>query len=382
MSERFRLLYLADEPNAGIPGVLFPADPLAYPHPEVCQTYETYLFGPTDDNDVAVDGMAHFLELSRTGVLWNPLARLKVLRLINRLRPDALLVRGAAARVLGIPAAKALGVPIRQVLATDLGHWLTLPVLRSLVRANEQVSRFVTDSFIAAQRLIRQEQAHRNQIDIMRWGVDVSRYGHRSEESVIEAKHRLGLSAHQPLILASGRYAVTQDYDTLLFAIRQMLPHQKDVRLVIWGTGGSELPAEIRAGIKRHGLEEHVIEPPPSMSLETCIAAADVGVVTSYVESCSPYLLSYMAAGLPSVAVNVGGNNELLVHGESGYLVDFKDADQLAMFITILLLSPELAERFGGAARARVLENYSMDAALRTREDFFRMMAYNAVGAR
>ncbi len=382
MPERFRLLYLADEPAAELDGVLFPADPLAEPNPEVCQTYETYLYDHSQGADFPGDGLAHFLGLPRGGILWNPLARLKVLRLIHRLRPDALLVRGGAARVLGLSAAKSLGVQIRQVLATDLGHWLTLPILQSIVRSNENATRFITDSFVAAQRLIRQEQVHRNRIDILRWGVDTRRFDHRSEGSVIEAKHLLGLSAHQPLVLAAGRFATTQDYDTLFFAIRQLLPHQKNVRLLLWGTGNSESRSEIREAIKRHGVGDHVIEPPPSVALDACIAAADVGVVTSYVESCSPYLLSYMAGGLPTVAVRVGGNGEFLTHGESGYLVDFKDADQLAMFITILLLSPELAERFGEAARARVFENHSLDAALHAREDFFRMMAYNAVGMR
>lgn len=379
MTERFRLLYLADQPAHVPDGVVFPADPLSHPHPDVCQTYETYLFERDPDYN-ASDGLAHFLELSRPSALWNPLAKLKVLRLFSKVSPDAILTRGPVARVLGMSAAKTLGVPIRQALSTDLGHTLTLPMLRSLLKANESASRFVTDSFIAAQRLIRQEQVHRNQIDIMRWGVDVARFPHRTEASVIEAKHRLGLSAHQPLILAAGRYAVTQDYDTLLYAIRQLLPHQKEVRLMLWGTGGGELPTDLIGMIKRHGIEEQVIEPPPGMSLDRCIAAADVGVATSYVESCSPYLLSYMAAGLPIVAVNVGGNNELITHGESGYLVDFKDADQLAMFVTILLLSPELAERFGSTARARVREDFSMQSALRAREDYFRMMAYRAVG--
>lgn len=382
MSERFRLLYLADEPSVAIDGVLFPADPLAQPHPEVCQTYETYLFEPVHEADTPIDGLAHFLGLPRVGIFWNPLARLKVLRLIHRVNPDAILVRGAAARVLGLSAARTLGVPIRQVLATDLGHWVTLPVLRTIIRANEHASRFITDSFTAAQRLIRQEQVHRNQIDIMRWGVDASRFAHRSEESVIEAKHRLGLSAHQPLILVAGRCVATQDYDTLFFALRQLLPHQKDVRLVLWGTGDSGLLADVRAIIERHGVGEHVIVAPPSVTLASCIAAADVGVITSYVESCSPHLLSYMAGGLPTVAVKVGGNNEFVVHGETGYLVDFKDADQLAMFITILLLSPELAERFSVAARARLVENHGMKEVLHVREDFFRMMAYNAVGLR
>jgi hypothetical protein len=51
------------------------------------------------------------------------------------------------------------------------------------------------------------------------------------------------------------------------------------------------------------------------------------------------------------------------------------------MFITILLLSPELAERFGEAARDRVIENHSMPRHC-AREDFFRMMAYHSVGLR
>lgn len=376
MSERFRLLYLADEPVTPVPGVLFPPDPLAEPHPESCQTYETYLHTPAPGATDGRGGMAHFLELPRTGVLWNPLARLKVLRLLHRLRPDAIIVRGIAARVLGLSAARTLGVPCRQALVTDLGQSVTLPILRSLVRANDNATHFITDSYAAAQRLIRQEQVQRGRIDIMRWGVELTRFGRRSPESVVEAKHRLGLSAHQPLLLAAGRFAATQDYDTLLYALRQLLPHMKDVRLVIWGLGGAELPATVRELSVRHGVEEHLLDLSPSIALESCIAAADVGVVTSYVESCSPFLLLYMAAGLPAVAVNVGGNNELIVPGESGYLVDFKDPDQLAMFVTILLLSPELSERFAAAARARVEANYAYTTACRAREDFFRMMAY------
>jgi glycogen synthase len=76
---------------------------------------------------------------------------------------------------------------------------------------------------------------------------------------VIEAKHRLGLSAHQPLILASGRYAVTQDYDTLLYAIRQLLPHHKEVRLIIWGMGQAEFRRKFVGMIARHGIGEHVL---------------------------------------------------------------------------------------------------------------------------
>ncbi len=378
MYERLRLLYLADEPCDQVAGVSFAGDPITPPYPELCQTYVAYLFGASGENGgTGIDSPAHNLGLSRGSYAWNPLARMRVMRLIRKIDPGAVCVHGAAARILGLPAAHSLGVPSRLVRATDMGQALTSELLRPIIRADSHATRFITDSFSAAQRLVRQEQVSRDRIDVMPWGVAPEHICHRDENSVAEAKHRMGLSAHEPVILAAGRSMRTQDYETLLFAVRQLSPHQKQVRLVIWGAGEQSKIDELRRGIARHGIEENVILPPPSISLDSWIAAADVGVVTSYVESISVYMLRYMAAGLAICAVNVAGNAELIRHGESGYLVDFRDADQLAMFMTILLLSPELAERFGEAARERVVQNHAHEKALHARNDYFRTLSYS-----
>jgi glycosyltransferase involved in cell wall biosynthesis len=378
MYERLRLLYLADGPCDQVDGVAFAGDPTTPPYPETCQTYVAYLFGESVESGASECGSpAYALRLSRSNWMWNPLARLRVMRLIRKIDPGAICTHGPVARILALSAAHSLGVPSRLVRATDMGQTLTSDLLRPIIRADCHATRFITDSFSAAQRLVRQEQVSRDRIEVMPWGVAPEFICHRDETSVAEAKHRMGLSAHEPVIIAAGCSMRTQDYETLFFAVRQLSPHQKQVRLVIWGAGDQGKIEELRSGIARHGIEENVILPPPSTPLDSWIAAADMGVVTSYVESISGYMLRYMAAGLAICAVNVAGNAELIRHGESGYLVDFRDSDQLAMFMTILLLSPELAERFGEAARERVVQNHSFERALHARNDYFRTLSYS-----
>jgi hypothetical protein len=61
-----------------------------------------------------------------------------------------------------------------------------------------------------------------------------------------------------------------------------------------------------------------------------------------------------MAAGRPVVATNVGGSPEIVVDGETGYLVPLHDIEAMADRLVSLVANPELAGRMGEAGRARV----------------------------
>ena len=78
-----------------------------------------------------------------------------------------------------------------------------------------------------------------------------------------------------------------------------------------------------------------------------------VGVLCSETEGLSNAILEYMACGLPVVATNVGGNPELVVEGETGFLYAPGDVEGLAKALGRLLADPALAARLGAAARAR-----------------------------
>jgi len=83
----------------------------------------------------------------------------------------------------------------------------------------------------------------------------------------------------------------------------------------------------------------------------------DVGVLSSFSEGLSNTVLEYMAAGLPVVATEVGGNSELISEPGGGFLVPPNDSAALAKRILILLSNPELRVEMGktnqGIARSR-----------------------------
>ena len=69
-----------------------------------------------------------------------------------------------------------------------------------------------------------------------------------------------------------------------------------------------------------------------------------------------------MAAGLPCVATDVGGNPEVVADGATGLLVPAEDPEALADALLRLLRDANLRTRLGEAGRARVLSRFSVDA--------------------
>jgi glycosyltransferase involved in cell wall biosynthesis len=70
--------------------------------------------------------------------------------------------------------------------------------------------------------------------------------------------------------------------------------------------------------------------------------------------------LEAMAAGLPVVASAVGGVPEMVVDGETGFLVDPEDAPALRVALDRLLADPSLRRRFGEAGRRRAAETFAL----------------------
>jgi glycosyltransferase involved in cell wall biosynthesis len=75
--------------------------------------------------------------------------------------------------------------------------------------------------------------------------------------------------------------------------------------------------------------------------------------------------LEAMASGTPVVASRLGGLAEIVVHGETGFLVQPGDVGELGARLEELLVEPARAQRMGDAARRVVLDRYTWDACAR-----------------
>jgi glycosyltransferase involved in cell wall biosynthesis len=73
-------------------------------------------------------------------------------------------------------------------------------------------------------------------------------------------------------------------------------------------------------------------------------------------------LFESMAAGTPTIAAALGQIEEVVTHGETGWLYPAGDNASLAEGLGHLLASPDMRTRIGQAARRRVLQRYTWDA--------------------
>jgi len=97
-------------------------------------------------------------------------------------------------------------------------------------------------------------------------------------------------------------------------------------------------------------------------NLRTHLAAADVFVLPSRSEGFSNAIIEAMAASLPVVATNVGGNAEAVMDGVSGFIVPPENPDALAAAIVRLLSDPACARQMGEAGRKLAAEKFTTEA--------------------
>jgi glycosyltransferase involved in cell wall biosynthesis len=97
-------------------------------------------------------------------------------------------------------------------------------------------------------------------------------------------------------------------------------------------------------------------------NLREYLSAADIFVLPSRSEGFSNAIIEAMAASLPVVATDVGGNAEAVQEGVSGFIVPAEDVAALSSAMIRLLSDPSKTKEMGAAGRERVKERFTIDA--------------------
>jgi glycosyltransferase involved in cell wall biosynthesis len=93
------------------------------------------------------------------------------------------------------------------------------------------------------------------------------------------------------------------------------------------------------------------------------MAALDVFVLPSILPDSFPtVILEAMTAGKPVVATRSGGASEMVLEGETGFLIPIENIEKGIEALEKLIQDTELRQRFGKAGRKRVLDVYSLEA--------------------
>src|SRR6266513_6146250 len=216
------------------------------------------------------------------------------------------------------------------------------------------------DCFIAASEAIRQmllaDGVPADHTVTVHDGIDVDRVVAAPPVNVHEA---FWLPHQAPIVGNVAALVPHKGQRHLIEAARLVLPQVPDARFVIAGEG--ELRPALERQIKDHHLEKHVLLTgfrPDVLSLHK---AFDIFVMSSVTEGLGTSLLDAMAAGKPVVATTAGGIPEVVVDGETGFLVPPRDHDAMAGAMVKLLKDDALRHRMGDAGRARVRTTFSAE---------------------
>lgn len=159
-----------------------------------------------------------------------------------------------------------------------------------------------------------------------------------------ELRKRLGVSGN--LIISAGRLVPWKGFRMLIKLMPRLLSVNQFFRLVVVGDGYER--KALAAMVKNLGLERKVylVGAQPREKLWEYLGAGDIFVLNTGYEGFSHQLLEAMAAGIPVVTTNAGGNRELIRQGENGFMVRYNDEFNLKEAMVTLWTQQELREHF------------------------------------
>jgi glycogen synthase len=222
-------------------------------------------------------------------------------------------------------------------------------------------------------------------ISVIHNGIDLSEYSAVENPAALKA---LGVDPDRPYVLFVGRITRQKGIIHLVRAIRHLNPGFQIV-LCAGAPDTPEIAAEMQqavAAAREHHGEivwiEKMVTRPEAISL---YSGASVFVCPSIYEPFGIINLEAMACGTPVVASAVGGIKEVVVDGETGFLVPLKQmtespfeatepevfASDLAAKINLLMADPALAAKMGAAGRKRAEEFFGWDAIARKTERLY-----------
>jgi L-malate glycosyltransferase len=187
-------------------------------------------------------------------------------------------------------------------------------------------------------------------------GIDL---GHVEAAPPAKLHEELWLPHHAPLVGNVAALVPHKGQRHLIEAAMLVLPQVPDARFILAGEG--ELRPALERQIREHHLEKHVLLAgfrPDVLSLHK---AFDIFVMSSLTEGLGTSLLDAMACGKPIVATTAGGIPEVVVDGETGFLVAPRDHEGMARAIVSLLKDEALRRRMGEAGRTRARVHFSAE---------------------
>ena len=230
------------------------------------------------------------------------------------------------------------------------------------------------DHLIAVSHATRAEMVNAgipaNLVSVIHNGIDTDVWSPKRASGTF--REELGLGLAFPVIGYVGRIMPEKDLETWLRAAMLVGERIPQARFVLVGEGKDNgTLGNLKRLANKFGIADRTYFPGYRSDVISVYAAFDLFLLSSRREGLPNSILEAMAMGIPVVATDIGGTKELIVAGESGYMVAEGDAAGMARAMIDLICNEHLRKSVGRAAQRRIEEKFSFVSRLRRIETLY-----------
>jgi glycosyltransferase involved in cell wall biosynthesis len=294
----------------------------------------------------------------------------RLYRFFKKENPDIVHSHTPKAGLLSMLAAKFAGVKIRiHTVAglrfmTSAGITKTILIFMEKLTANAAThvwpNSFSLLKYIRENRLVNEEK-----LTVIGSGssngINLERYSPSSLRADLleEVKKQMHYEEGKTYLLSAGRIVKDKGIEELLPVFEELYSENNSLRLILAGAFEDELDPisdEAKSILKKHTAILHV---PWSNVVEYFMYLSDILVHPSHREGFPNVLLQAGAMGCTIVCSSIEGNIDIVKEGETGYLFQVKNKQELLFQLKKALINKDLTAQFAKNLRIVIEKNYN-----------------------
>jgi glycosyltransferase involved in cell wall biosynthesis len=304
------------------------------------------------------------------------LAYFKVKKIIKNYKPDIVHTHASKSGAIGRLAAKTCKVPL--VVHTFHGHVFHSYFNHFMSNLIVHFERFLakkTDAIIAISDSQRDELvnvykiAPSSKVFTIPLGFNLDKFSTDQTTKQIIFRNKHGLDGTEFTIGIIGRIVPIKNHDMFLeVAAIVKQKTKKNVRFLIIGDG------ELRPQIEKKSVElglsySYFITNPKAKTdvlvtsweteIDQVLAGLNMVLLTSNNEGTPVSLIEAQSARIPVVSTNVGGVEDVVIHGETGFITNVGDVQTFSNYVLQLIEDEKLCKKMGNAGYDNVIKRYS-----------------------
>lgn len=282
---------------------------------------------------------------------------LQVLRLAALMRREGARLIHAQdfyANCLAVPAARLAGA--RAIVSRfDLGHWYSKAMHRCEILASRGADAVYANANAVRDLCVHREGVDPARVEVVHNGLDLARFDAEQKRPLDPP---LDIPDGPTIAIVANLHPVKGhlDFCDAIALVKRRIPNVR-----VYSAGSGPMVPAVEARLRELGLDQQFFLLGHRLDCARLYGRVRVAALASHAEGLSNAIIEAMAARLPVVATNAGGNAELVEDGVSGFVVPPRDPEAMARRLVQLLEDAAAARAMGERGRARVETDLTLE---------------------